>query len=371
MLLSSLGLANPLDCGFDRLAGDPAVAAQFGKVIDRIDHFESSRPVSTSSERLKNELPERLIPFFESGFQGYFEGAGGVPIYYRKWAVPNPKGVVVLVHGMGQSHARYVENVYNFAENGYSVFIADQRGHGKSGRELPPGKDAVHVEDFGDYVSDLKKFLETVVQQDYPGPVNLVGKSMGGMVALRLTEEQPDLVNKVVLLAPMLKMRTKGLPEMVAQVIAKGAVALGKGEDYALGQKPHPEHGPAREKHYPDRSAETRSKTLAEFERNTLAPEERTGGATFGWVNASLKGSRLGRAKAPSINHRVLLFSAGDDRTVISNVHEDFCRDVPGCRLIQIPEASHTLFQQGDGTRDIIFREIFSFLPEEETPNEP
>ncbi len=56
---------------------------------------------------------------------------------------------------------KYHELFYDFYHAGYAVFFYEQRGFGKSLREVSD-KDAVYVGNFAEYVEDLKLFTDEV-----------------------------------------------------------------------------------------------------------------------------------------------------------------------------------------------------------------
>lgn len=77
-------------------------------------------------------------------------------------AIPEkPKKALVFVHGFCEFFGKYHELFYDFYHAGYAVFFYEQRGFGKSLREVSD-KDAVYVGNFAEYVEDLKLFTDEV-----------------------------------------------------------------------------------------------------------------------------------------------------------------------------------------------------------------
>lgn len=114
----------------------------------------------------------------------------------KKQTVKNPKGCVVLVHGI--CHGAWCwENFINFfAEHSYQCYAVSLRGHGNSdGRE--------HLKDFGlsDYVEDVKIAVETCREETGMKPF-LIGHSMGGAVVQKYIGEYEDTVQGAILFAP-------------------------------------------------------------------------------------------------------------------------------------------------------------------------
>lgn len=62
-----------------------------------------------------------------------FHDRYGVAIYTYRSPVKNPKGLVKIVHGLGEHAGRYHWLTEQLNRAGYSVYLLDQRGHGKTG----------------------------------------------------------------------------------------------------------------------------------------------------------------------------------------------------------------------------------------------
>jgi alpha-beta hydrolase superfamily lysophospholipase len=65
--------------------------------------------------------------------EGTFTSADGLDLYYQHWLPEGePKAVMVLVHGMGEYGGRYPHVVNALVPQGYAIYAADHRGHGRS-----------------------------------------------------------------------------------------------------------------------------------------------------------------------------------------------------------------------------------------------
>ncbi|WP_249138792.1 alpha/beta fold hydrolase [Phycicoccus avicenniae] len=93
---------------------------------------------------------------------------------------------VVLVHGTGSDATTWDEVAVGLGTD-RTVHAVDLRGHGRSDR---PGTYSVAL-----MAQDLAQVLPHLVA----GPVDLAGHSLGGLVALRLADDRPDLVRRLVL----------------------------------------------------------------------------------------------------------------------------------------------------------------------------
>jgi acylglycerol lipase len=125
--------------------------------------------------------------------QGRFKGLHDFNIYYQAWLPEvDPKAVLLIAHGFAEHSGRYGNVVDHFIPRGYALYALDHRGHGKS-----DGK-RVHVDDFHDYVTDLKTFFN-IVRGENPGKkIFLIGHSMGSVISLAYTlEYQKELAGLV------------------------------------------------------------------------------------------------------------------------------------------------------------------------------
>lgn len=127
----------------------------------------------------------------------------GTTLCVREWpAVPligRPRGVAVLVHGLGEHAGRYGEMAAHLNAWGWPVVAHDQRGHGSSEgrRGRLPHRAAL--------LADLARVIDAAHTR-HPGPVLLIGHSMGGLVAAgfvagRLEDPLPAWYRRVDTLA--------------------------------------------------------------------------------------------------------------------------------------------------------------------------
>jgi len=109
--------------------------------------------------------------------------------HVRVWGEPGPgKAPLVMVHGWMDVAASYQFVVDCFAQDHY-VIAPDWRGYGLT--ESPPTDNYW----FPDYLADLDFLLDHYS----PGaPVNLVGHSMGGNIAMLYAGSRPDRIQRLV-----------------------------------------------------------------------------------------------------------------------------------------------------------------------------
>ena len=104
----------------------------------------------------------------------------GLDIFAQSWepTILQPKAVVCLVHGHGEHTSRYAHVAEVFGRQGFVLFGADLRGHGRSGGARG------HISSAEDFMQDIDILLEQA-RACYPGlPIILYGHSIGGVLVL-------------------------------------------------------------------------------------------------------------------------------------------------------------------------------------------
>ena len=149
-----------------------------------------------------------------------FDGVGGVRIVYDTW-VPEgqPRGVVVLSHGLGEHAGRYHHVARRFGEAGLVTYALDHRGHGRSG-----GK-RVYLKELSEYTGDFAT-LVGIAEGEYPHLTKVVlGHSMGGGIVFAYASERPAEYDLVVLSGPAVdaEANVSRLLVIVAKIVGKVA----------------------------------------------------------------------------------------------------------------------------------------------------
>jgi alpha-beta hydrolase superfamily lysophospholipase len=145
-----------------------------------------------------------------------FAGARGESLFARSWRPDgDPRGVVVIVHGLRDHGDRYAPFAGALARRGYAVHAFDLRGHGRSaGRR-------VTVDSFDDYVADLDTFTASVREREAGKPLFVFGHSMGGAIAIRWAQTHQGAAG-VILSAPAIRIDT--LPIVAAATVLSGTL---------------------------------------------------------------------------------------------------------------------------------------------------
>lgn len=123
----------------------------------------------------------------------------GVAVHHRDSGERGDGDTYVLVHGLGGSLANWEPLWPHLSERG-RILTPDLAGFGRTPGD---GRSAV-----ADNVDLLARYLERLTV----GPVVLVGNSMGGMIAALLAARRPDLVERLVLIDPVLPLHPADRP---------------------------------------------------------------------------------------------------------------------------------------------------------------
>lgn len=110
--------------------------------------------------------------------ESYFKSHDHHRLYYHVYPAKNPKAVLLFVHGLNEHSGRYLNPIRYFSPRGYSLYLFDHRGHGKSDGLRS------YVDGFGTYLKDLDEFVRLVAREEKGKKIFMVGHSMGGQVVI-------------------------------------------------------------------------------------------------------------------------------------------------------------------------------------------
>lgn len=108
--------------------------------------------------------------------------ADGLTLQLRDWPRERARGTVAIIHGLGEHIGRYLHVAAHLNDWGWNVVGYDQRGHGASAG--PRGQ----LASADDLLLDLALVIDAL-RGRHPGPLVLLGHSMGGLVAARFVAE--------------------------------------------------------------------------------------------------------------------------------------------------------------------------------------
>ena len=114
-----------------------------------------------------------------------------IRMHYVVWGDPSPgsgdaKPPLLLIHG-GQDHCRNWDFVAAYLADAFTIYAPDLRGHGDSGWSIGG------MYSLPEFVYDV-----SVLADNLPRPLTIMGHSLGGAIALQYAGTFPDVVSRVV-----------------------------------------------------------------------------------------------------------------------------------------------------------------------------
>ncbi len=146
-----------------------------------------------------------------------FTASDGDNLAVQDWPLPDGialRGVVLLVHGLGEHAGRYEQLARRLNGWGFAVRAYDHYGHGESGgaRGGLPSTNRL-VEDLGEMVDAARTRTPDGL------PLVLLGHSMGGLVAAQYVARHPTQVDALVLSSPALGTRLNAFQRLLLRTL--------------------------------------------------------------------------------------------------------------------------------------------------------
>lgn len=272
------------------------------------------------------------------------------------------RGQLLMLGGRGDMIEKYLEVIAHWAARGWAVTAFDWRGQGGSGR-LTDDPMCGHIDDFGQWVADLKAFVADWRAQA-TGPHAIVAHSMGGHLLLRALAEGMPPPDAAITVAPMMGVHTAPLPRWLAVAITHAMCALGFESRRAWTQKEDSGRQRAmRQKrltHDPERYAD-------ELWWRDHSRDVALGPPSWRWVAQALQSTRALEQDEALKHIRVplLILATNVDRLVSTPAIRRMAARIPGARLhVYGAEAAHEILRELDPVRLDALRRIDAFLDE-------
>lgn len=233
---------------------------------------------------------------------------------------------LVLLHGWGMHGGIWGELVVQLAQ-AFEVHCVDLPGHGYSGREEAE-KGSANSPDFT---------LESVAQElsaRFGGPVNLLGWSLGGMIAQHWAAREPSQVKKLVLAAstPCFSCSAGWAYGMPQETLALFAGELEQNFSATL----------RRFLGLQVRGSEGEREMLAALRERLFSRGEPDLAALRGGLEI-LRSADL-RAVLSQIRQPVMVIAGGRDKITPPQASHYLAQTLPNARLVEIESAAHAPF---------------------------
>jgi lysophospholipase len=294
-------------------------------------------------------VPAGLAATYRPADRWAFFDVGDARLRYGWWnASGPPRGTVLVLQGRAEFIEKYaIEVVGELVQRGFAVAALDWRGQGLSDRPLPD-HDKGHIDGFGTYISDLRRFVDAVIAPAAPRPLIALCHSMGSHIFLRaLAAHGPAPFAGAVTVAPMTGLKREGLLRGVLRLVPPLPVFDTR---YLLGTGPYTAaqqifHG----------NVLTHDHRRFGFTRQWFDADPRLalGGPTFGWCRQAVRSMTEGLMPGAleRIDLPVLVVSGGQDDLVDSATHGPVAARLPKGALASIPASRHEVLMETDAVR--------------------
>ena len=270
--------------------------------------------------------------------QGYAQDPGGPRLYWQGFAVPEPKAVLLFVHGLAEHSGRYLNPALYLAPRGYACYALDCRGHGRSaGRR-------VHVTRFDEFVQDVRT-VGSLVRARHPGlAFFLVGHSQGGLIVLRYVLRQPEGLAGVVASAPALGVHPAMKPSATTVFLAQ---TLSRLAPKAL-----------LDNHVDPRALCHDEAVVEAYRRDPLVSRK----VSARWYTSIVDAMAEVWSDAPGLSVPALVMASGADRLVSTDATRRWVERAPRDRVEHVvwDGLYHEMFNEPE--RDLVFKRMEGWL---------
>lgn len=320
------------------------------KIFSSLNYDAEEVQEYISEKNYKKDMLNKVEPYLRKNLKsGYILGKKNLKLYYEKFIVTNAKANIVICHGFGECAEKYNELIYYFMRAGYSVFIIEHRGQGRSQR-LGIDSSQISVEKFDYYVEDFKKFIDEIVLTESDNKnLLLFAHSMGGGIGTIFLEKYRNYFKAAVLSSPMHEINTGKPPKILANIVSAGMKFCGKGTMYLPGQSPY-----TGKKNFPNRSTSCKERYDYQYDKIKNNTAYHSGGSSALWYYESLRATKklIKKENASKVTIPVLLFQAEYDTHVIPEAHNKFAKYAKNCKVVHLKGAKHGSYFERD---EIVF----------------
>ena len=291
-----------------------------------------------------------------------FAGDDGVKMRWGQ--MPNREAsdtTVIIIPGYTATMNMYGEHITHLTDRGYHVMGFDLRGQGGSERPRIGQPEKLMIDDFSRYSNELSDFIKS---QNFSEDRNviLIGMSLGGHVAMRLSGDHPGVIDGLLLLAPALQPVSGDVEFDQALKIMKWGRRLGKDNRYLPGQSNWvPYHEANLLRVGIEHCASNPDRLPLRDAIFTNIPEQRVGGITFNWGIEFFESSLYLRADdyLENISLPITMIHAELDLYVETDVNISACdARLPNCKNVQYAGSGHCLFNESDDILEKIYVEL-------------
>lgn len=137
------------------------------------------------------------------------EAVDGLELYCEVHTSPEPKGVILAIHDYGEHSGVYRNLFHRLCQEGYSIYAADLRGHGKS-----PGERGL-IARFDDYLEDLDLLVARIKDRDSTQPLFLMGQGLGALIAACFAMSRKPRLKGLILCGLMMDLPVSAMDRLL------------------------------------------------------------------------------------------------------------------------------------------------------------
>jgi len=254
-----------------------------------------------------------------------------------KWeAEGDAKAVIVMVHGALEHHLRYGWLIEMWRSSGFHVIMDDLPGHGATSRARRG-----HIDSFDEYVREVKDWVQTAFR--YELPVFILGHDLGGLIAIRLLQEERINIAGVILSSPLLGVINH--PGKMIQLLSYGLNRVYPAFRFNTGLTVH---------------LATRNEAVQEADaKDTLYVTT----VSVRWYRELLAAIKLAFVNVEkTIDIPLLIMQAGEDKLVDKRMVRDWFNRLPlsEIRFKEWPKFYHEIFNEPE--REAVFEYAKDFV---------
>ena len=276
--------------------------------------------------------------------------ADGINLRYGIQTPANAHTHLLILQGRGEYIERYQETADDLAKRGLGCVTFDFRGHGGSSRETnDPLMGYIH--DVTDYIADTRHIINHVQKTHAISCPLLLTHSTGGLVAMAMMIDQPDLWQSVIMAAPFFGLGGPDWLSIAAQFVAGSLCRYGFDKQYLPGQSKLSPITKFDADNILTSDPVRHARNVAILTKN---PDLVVGGVSAGWLDACFKaqaslGERIEQMKSGEWRlPPITMVLAGNDQVVSNQITEDLFGNIPSITITEIPEARHEILQERD-----------------------
>ena len=157
---------------------------------------------------ISESITNIIMEVFKMAREFYQKAFDEVELYGKVDVPEQPKGVIVIVHGLCEHQGRYDYVTQYLMEQGFKIYRFDHRGHGRS-----KGQRA-YYENREIIIEDVNIFVDLALKENPNLPVFLLGHSMGGYAVSCYGTKYPGKVKGIIMSGAVTR-DNKGLTKMI------------------------------------------------------------------------------------------------------------------------------------------------------------